>query len=734
MDRERIGKYKIIGELGRGTMGVVYKAHDAGLNRFVALKTLPVQIGPDSETLQRFQREAQAAALLKHPNIVTVHELGEDAGLLYMAMELLDGIDLREAIDRQLLGTLDEKLNVLDSVLAALDYAHAKGVVHRDVKPANIHLGEDRQAVKLMDFGLARVSTSEMTQEGIVLGTPNYMSPEQALGDKVDGRSDIFSAGAVLYEILTGHKPFEADTTPSVLFQVVHKQPPPVRRWVPDVPAGLVAVVNRSLEKDLKQRFPSAGDMRAALSIARNGAGLTPQSSQALRPRPVAPPLPPPGASTPRAPGSGRIAPPSRSSGPGGSSGRSSGPGGSSGRSIGPGGSSGARAATPKPQPRMRGSSAFVLGGLGLALIALAAIGGFLMLRQPLAPPPAGSTASNTLAQELVRKQLQLAQRELENKNYTAAVTEAQGVLKLSAGNADARAIISSAQGRQAELASSVAEARRLLDASDNAGASRELQKVLELDPQYPPAAELAARLNSVFKAQAEEAAAALPATRWGALSAGAPAELLQAADATVRKGQEQVARGEFAQATASFIEARDALERARKAAPPRRVTSAPTPAAPSETAPSAPPAAATAPTPPPARSFTPEPTKVTSPGGLAGFDGAQVNGRAPQFTGSLEFEVLPPAVRPGEPFVVRILLRNDGKKSVKIRSLALATVADGQRAPAAAKPLLREVQPQSRGLVAEYSGVWSAVRDWTLEAVVTADKDETVVSRLKAN
>jgi len=127
MHRERIGKYTIVGELGRGTMGEVYKAHDPVLNRFVALKTLPARLGPDNETLQRFQREAQAAALLNHPNIVTVHDFGEEQGLLYMAMELLEGIDLREAIEGGLLKTLDEKLNVMDSTLAALDYAHAKG-------------------------------------------------------------------------------------------------------------------------------------------------------------------------------------------------------------------------------------------------------------------------------------------------------------------------------------------------------------------------------------------------------------------------------------------------------------------------------------------------------------------------------------------------------------------------------------------------------------------------------
>ena len=284
MELERIGKYEIVGELGRGTMGEVYKAKDPVLNRFVALKTLTARVAPGDETLQRFQREAQAAALLNHPNIVTVHDFGEEDGLLYMAMELLEGKDLRDAIDNELLKTLDEKLDVMDGILAALDYAHAKGVVHRDIKPANIHLGPGRQ-VKIMDFGLARVSTSEMTQEGIVLGTPNYMSPEQALGDKVDGRSDLFSTGAVLYELLTGHKPFESDSTPSVLFQVVHRQAPPVRRWVPDVPTGVVAVVNRSLEKDREKRFASAGDMRAAIAVAR----------QALAPAvsPKAPPLPP---------------------------------------------------------------------------------------------------------------------------------------------------------------------------------------------------------------------------------------------------------------------------------------------------------------------------------------------------------------------------------------------------------------------------------------------------------
>jgi hypothetical protein len=635
-----------------------------------------------------------------------------------MAMELLEGIDLREAIDSDLLKTLDEKLNVMDSVLAALDYAHAKGVVHRDIKPANIHLGKSR-VVKIMDFGLARVSTSEMTQEGIVLGTPNYMSPEQALGDKVDGRSDIFSTGAMLYELLTSHKPFEADTTPSVLFQVVHKQPPPVRRWAPDMPGGVVAVVNRALEKDLERRFASAGDMRAALAIAREGLAparpapppvLPPTAS---RPWPAPPPLPT-GAALPTKPQASTPAPPARS-----------------GAMRAAGTASGSIA--PAPRPR-RTSATPLLIGAGVAAFMLAVIAVSLWWRARAVPVPATPvvTATDALTQELVRKQLRLARAELDDKNYRVAITEAEGVLKLSAGHPDAQAVISAARERLDELDRSVAEAQRLAEAGDTAGASRELSHVLELDPRHPAAAELTGRLNSVFRAQAEAAAMEMRTAREAAARAGAGVEALRAADATAQQGDELIGRGEFAEATRTFLETRDALDRASRQAASRRATRAPQPAA---TALAAAPEASAA-TPPPTRSFTADATSVSvsGQGGPAGFDGAQLAGHAAQFSGRMEFEVLPPAVRPGEPFVVRIHLRNDGRKSVKIRGLALAAVVDGQRVPAAVVPLLKEVQAQSRALVAEYSSVWNAPRAWTLEAVVTADKNETVTSRLRAN
>jgi serine/threonine protein kinase len=696
MDRERIGKYTIIGELGRGTMGEVYKAHDPVLNRFVALKILPLHLGPDSETLERFQREARAAALLNHPNIVTVHDFGEEEGLLYMAMELLEGTDLREAIDRQTLTTLGQKLAVMDSVLAALDYAHHKAVIHRDVKPANIHIGRDHQ-VKIMDFGLARVGSSEMTQEGIVLGTPNYMSPEQALGDRVDARTDLFSAGAVFYELLTGHKPFEADTTPSVLFQVVHKQPPPLRRWAPELPEALVAVVNRALEKDLQARFPSAGDMRAALAIVKNGtnpaqsavapraAGSAPTPS---RPRLAPPPLPARPAPKPSASGSGSIPPPLR-------------PQASSSQS-------GSRPTVAKA-PARKSRRGPILAGAERAAPARHAEprDADAGAREEAAPARRDRAREQELqtgdrggarGAEALRDQRRRSPRD---RPGAGPARHARPLARRGAAAARGRR-----QRRRLARAAEGARHRRRVPAGgrDRGAPQRRLQGASRRRRELAEGRARGGPLRRRF------AGGAPGRRRDGEPRAGAGGAR------RVRAGDGELHRGE------------GAARRARRgAAPPAAAHEAP-----AEVASTTP---VTQPTPPPSRSFTPEATRVTAPGGTpAGFDGAQISGRAPQFTGQMEFEVLPPAVRPGEPFVVRIHLRNDGRKVVRIRALSVTAVVDGQRQPAQATPLMREVQAQSRALVAEYSGVWKDARDWALEAIVTADKDETVASRLKAN
>jgi len=362
------------------------------------------------------------------------------------------------------------------------------------------------------------------------------------------------------------------------------------------------------------------------------------------------------------------------------------------------------------------------------------------------------------LTQELVRKQVQLARRELEDKHYAAATTEAEGALKLLPGHADATAVLAAARDRVREIDRSIAEAHRLLGTGDTAGASRELSHVLELDPRHPAAAELSARLNSAFRAQADEAAAAMREARSEALAAGVTAWSLRSVDAGVSQAELLLARREFADATRTFLEARDAFDSARRDALQRR---APTPApagtsVAARTAPAhevaaptpvprametpveaAPPAPEPTATPLPARAFTADATSVATPaaGGIEGFDSSDVSSRRPpQFSGRMEFEVLPPAVRPGDRFVVRIHLRNDGRRAVKVRGLSLAAVVDGRRVPAPAKALQREVPAQSRALVAEYSGVWSEAGSWTLEAVLTADRNETVSSRLRAN
>ena len=718
MDRERIGKYRILGEIGRGTMGEVYRAFDDVLKRHVALKTLSGRVGPDDEALQRFQREAQAAALLNHPNIVTVHDFGEEQGLLFMAMELLEGTDLREAIDSDMLGALDLQLEVMDGLLAALEYAHSRGIVHRDIKPANIFI-QGAHSVKITDFGLAKLVTSEMTQEGIVLGTPNYMSPEQALGDEVDGRSDVFSAGAVLYELLTGHKPFEADSTPSVLYQVVHREAPPVRRWAPHVPAPLVAVCNQALAKDREKRFSSAAEMRAALTAARRA----PHTASALKP----PPLPPSHSGRTKASPSSAI-PPLRPRPPGSSS----------------------STRMRKAPLRRRWTLGWLAAGAVLALAVLVALtSSWVQERLTFgAAPGADDTQVGELTKALVATQVQLAQSELGDKNWKAAETQARSALALAPGHDEAGRILETAQARLRDLDAAVSAARRALGSGDTAEASMQLSRVLELDPRHPAATELTARLNTVFHTQADDAADAMRAARKGAVTANAKGSReFAAAENAAREAKTLVASEEFADATRTFLEARDAFDRAARAAEARRAQaaseSAPAPRSAATAGPTTPggepassaPEPRTTPPPPPPR-FLAGKTTVTTPsaGELAGFESDNVDTRrAPRFEGRLEFEVLPSEVRPGEPFVVRVQLVNEGRRAVRIEGIALATVEDGRRTTAPARVLQRRAPARARVLVAEYSAVWSPVRSWSLEAVAAVEGNELVRSRLKS-
>jgi serine/threonine-protein kinase len=252
----RIGRYETLDKLGEGAMGVVYRARDTSLGRVVALKMLSTEIGDDDELHLRFKREAEAIGRLSHPHIVSVFDLGEADGRAYMAMELLDGEDLRALIETRAIG-LSEKVRIMAEICDGVGYAHSRGVIHRDIKPANI-LVTGVGSVKLLDFGLARVATREtITRRGVILGTPDYMSPEQAMGRSLDHRTDIFSSGAVFYEFLTCQKPFRGKTLHSVLYQIISESPDPVLTLNPEAPARLAAIIHRMLHKEASLRSAS---------------------------------------------------------------------------------------------------------------------------------------------------------------------------------------------------------------------------------------------------------------------------------------------------------------------------------------------------------------------------------------------------------------------------------------------------------------------------------------------
>jgi serine/threonine protein kinase len=282
------GRYEILDKLGEGAMGVVYRARDSAIGRIVALKMLSAEVGAEEELHQRFQREAEAIGRLNHPNVVTVYDLGHAEGQLYMAMELLEGDDLRSLIDSRAEIPLADRVRILMQICAGLGYAHSRGVIHRDVKPANIHVSSGGK-VKMLDFGLARVAQREtITRRGVILGTPDYMAPEQATGKGVDHRSDVFSAGAVSYEFLTLEKPFKGKTLHAVLYQIIQEEPDPVLTVNPEVPVRLAAVVHGMLRKDPDRRYQSLEDVVRELSGIHDA--LRRSRSRSALPQPSGPP------------------------------------------------------------------------------------------------------------------------------------------------------------------------------------------------------------------------------------------------------------------------------------------------------------------------------------------------------------------------------------------------------------------------------------------------------------
>jgi serine/threonine-protein kinase len=595
MEFEKIGKYKIQGEIGSGAMGVVYKAVDPVLARTVAIKMISAALGADDDLRKRFHREAQAAARLNHPNIITVYDFGEEQGKIYMAMELLEGTDLKDVMAAGTLATLDDKLAVMEQILDGLAFAHAKEVVHRDLKPGNIHIQPNGQ-IKIMDFGLARLGSSEMTQAGVVMGTPNYMSPEQVLGEKVDSRSDIFAMGAVFYELLTSHKPFEAESMHGVLFQVVHKEPTEIRRWAPDLPPVLVQIVEKCLVKDKTKRFQNAGELREAVGVARqalaagriNEATLDMDSGKVFfdaeefiddgsgetirtTARPMA------GGrdqwvegtvalDMDQAPLEQVLESPASQSHPT-----------LSGRARTQVGRPVAAAPAPVAAPSPSRVPLYIGGAiLSVGLI----IGGVLLVKSR-------STATgwdDPLVLMLADQNNEIAQGALEDKEYQKAIDKTEQtiqLLKTKGAPEDAKPLVAAqkvlndARTRFTAIESAAADAEDAFNKKDLDTAAAKLAQLIELDAQHQVAKNLGPKLSQQFKATVVEQRRLMADAReaFNKVNESASAEFRSEgrndfgkAEAAADAAEAAVKKEAFGEATAKFTEARDAYDRGRRA------------------------------------------------------------------------------------------------------------------------------------------------------------------------
>jgi len=265
---QNIGRYELVEKLGQGGMGAVYRARDTLLERTVAVKVISATIDQNEELRERFFREARAAGQLSHKNIITIHDLGEHEGQPYLAMEYLQGQDLLARMAAPQRMSLRRRVEIATEICEGLEFAHAHGVIHRDIKPANIFI-TDSGGVKILDFGLARLVTSELTRSNMMMGTVNYMAPEQVRGERIDQRADIFSAAVVIYELLSGRRAFDSDSFAATLYKILQEVPAPLQQIDPAIPIEMVRIVDRALAKGRDERYQQMSEMLLDLAVFR---------------------------------------------------------------------------------------------------------------------------------------------------------------------------------------------------------------------------------------------------------------------------------------------------------------------------------------------------------------------------------------------------------------------------------------------------------------------------------
>ncbi|HKZ31447.1 MAG TPA: protein kinase [Vicinamibacteria bacterium] len=754
----RIGKYDILRALGKGAMGQVYLAHDTMLDRDVALKVMVAQIADDPELKARFEREARSVAKMTHPNVVMVFDLGNHTdGSPFIAMELLKGQDLQKAVRQTPPMTLERKVAVIIQVLKGLAHAHQAGIVHRDIKPANIFIQENDE-VKIMDFGVAHVTAASMTGTGNVVGTADYMSPEQVQGKKVDGRSDLFSVGCMLFELAAGRRPFHSDNLMAIFYKITHED-----ANFDLIPQGadydaLMPILKKALAKNLADRYQTAEEFNLDLREWLKAHATTASSQNVLEalvdleapthaPMPMtqAPGLSGEGGATvdlgpgrrPGAPRRGTMAP----TRVGGSKTVVDAGAGSTMRP----GATRVIAAPPiprtppraQPQPRQ---SVLPWVAMGLALVAVG-VAGYLAWKSQQAPPqpvvqatPAPTPPPATLATPApppvaaapapefgeaggkAAASVRVAQAAFESGNYDKAVAAAQAALREDGESQPAKKILDQAIVGQ-KSADQVRTGDTALGRGDLAAAEAAAAEAYRIAPWNNRAVALQRRIAEA-KAQAQrDAEGQAAAARSGQVNAA-----LNEASSALQNKQYEAAIAAYERALA-LDPGNAAAQTGRQAAIGSKSLAD---------------AAASGGTRAgggPVKSFVPGRTeaKAAASAGLVGFEdtagvtvkqGTQGAG----LPGNIVFEATPQVPKAGEAFKVVVYLSNEGSQPIPLSSMTVATTVDGKVQRGAVPPATATGAPRQRSVVFQVAGqVWKeGTQSWSMEIVLTTQRNET--------
>jgi len=733
-------------------MGQVYLAHDTVLDRDVALKVMVAQIADDPELKARFEREAKAVAKMTHRNVVTVFDLGShEDGSPYIAMELLRGQDLQKAVRQTPPMTLEQKVTVIVQVLAGLAHAHQAGIVHRDIKPANIFIQEDG-SVKIMDFGVAHVTAASMTGTGNVVGTADYMSPEQVQGKKVDGRSDLFSVGCMLFELAAGRRPFHSDNLMAIFYKITHEE-----ANFDLIPQGadydaLMPILKKALAKNIEGRYQTAYEFAVDLREWLKAHATTASAQNVLEAlvdleAPTHAPLPMTEAPGLFDGGAGATVDLNRRGGRKGTLA----PTRAGGRTVVEGGAvptmrpGATRVVTAPPVPRAPARpaaaprpSVLPWVAMVLALVAVGVAGTIAWKSQqaPATPPVTQAAATpapppTTVAtptpppvtaapaprfEEAGGKaaaQIRNAQGAFQAGNYDRAVAAAQEALREDPANANALKVLENAQSGQKALVQ-LRAAEAALARGDFAAAESELDGARRLAPWDRGIVDFSPRIAEARARAQREAETKVQSTRTAQVNAA----LNQAATALQNK-QYEAAIAAYDQVLALDSTNAAAINGRQAAIGAKAIA---------EAAPSGP-------RPGSGKTFVPGRTeaKGTEQGGLVGFeDSAGVNVKkgtaAAELPGRIVFEASPPEPKAGDRFRVRVVLVNEGQQAIPLASMTVATVLDGKRQSGPVPLSVTTVAPGQRAPVFQSpEQVWKeGTESWTMEIVLRTTKGET--------